>query len=159
MSANGTIIPRTVILRPVGRRRTFTALDGAGRILFAYDWHGEQFADRYGQADMAELEDWLRNTFESIAVVDSRNAANQGEPTAGDLIDHVDVLEGGSATGWPVDRGCETMGDHAYHGEPSTLSFLLRPPVPSRPRLPRHDGGRGLGRSAHRKGLHLHDDQ
>lgn len=42
------------------------ALDRLGRILFSFYWHGEQFQDRYGKQDMPELEDGLRNTFESL---------------------------------------------------------------------------------------------
>ncbi len=42
------------------------ALDHIGRLLFVFYWHGEQFAERYGESDMPELEDSLRNTFESL---------------------------------------------------------------------------------------------
>lgn len=41
-------------------------LDRAGRLLFLLYANQEQFADRYGQTDMPELEDSLRNTFESL---------------------------------------------------------------------------------------------
>lgn len=44
-------------------------LDKLGRILFMFYWHGDQFADRYGKADMPELEDSLRNAFEMIGDV------------------------------------------------------------------------------------------
>ncbi len=41
-------------------------LDRCGRLLFQFFWHGEEFAERYGDQDMPELEDSLRNTFESL---------------------------------------------------------------------------------------------
>jgi len=41
-------------------------LDRLGRILFMYYWHNEKFKDRYGQQDMVELEDNLRNVFKSL---------------------------------------------------------------------------------------------
>lgn len=44
-------------------------LDKLGRILFMFYWHGDQFADRYGKADMPELEDSLRNSFEMLGDV------------------------------------------------------------------------------------------
>ena len=39
--------------------------DRIGRILFMYYWHFDQFADKYGDEDMVELEDLLRETFKS----------------------------------------------------------------------------------------------
>ena len=44
-------------------------MDRLGRILFMFYWHGSQFADRFGKQDMPELEDSLRNTFESLGDV------------------------------------------------------------------------------------------
>lgn len=41
-------------------------LDRCGRLLFAYFWHGDQFSERFGDSDMSELEDSLRNTFENL---------------------------------------------------------------------------------------------
>lgn len=43
-----------------------SALDKIGRILFMFYWHQEEFEDRYGKQDLPELEDSLRNTFESL---------------------------------------------------------------------------------------------
>ena len=40
-----------------------TGLDRVGRILFAFYWHYDKFADRYGQQDLPDLEDALKNTF------------------------------------------------------------------------------------------------
>jgi hypothetical protein len=45
------------------------ALDSLGRLLMNFYWHGEEFEDRYGKADMPELEDSLRNAFESLGDV------------------------------------------------------------------------------------------
>jgi hypothetical protein len=42
------------------------ALDKLGRILLLFYWHGEEFEDRYGKQDLPELEDGLRNSFESL---------------------------------------------------------------------------------------------
>jgi hypothetical protein len=44
-------------------------LDKLGRILFMFYWHGDRFAERYGKADMPELEDSLRNAFEMMGDV------------------------------------------------------------------------------------------
>jgi len=41
-------------------------LDRLGRILFLFYWHGEKFQERYGKSEMIELEDGLRNAFESL---------------------------------------------------------------------------------------------
>lgn len=41
-------------------------LDSLGRILFAFYWHGDRFAERFGKQDMPELEDALRNSFEGL---------------------------------------------------------------------------------------------
>jgi hypothetical protein len=46
-----------------------SGLDKLGRILFMFYWHGDRFADRYGKADMPELEDSLRNAFEMLGDV------------------------------------------------------------------------------------------
>ncbi len=41
-------------------------LDRIGRILFMYYWHNDKFKERYGQQDMIELEDNLRNVFKNL---------------------------------------------------------------------------------------------
>lgn len=41
------------------------SLDRWGRILLHFFYHNEEFADRYGKKDLPELEDTLRNVFES----------------------------------------------------------------------------------------------
>jgi hypothetical protein len=40
--------------------------DRIGRILFLYYWHNDEFAERYGDKDLTELEDLLRETFKSV---------------------------------------------------------------------------------------------
>ena len=42
-----------------------TGNDRIGRILFLYYWHFDQFSEKYGDEDMKELEDTLRNVFKS----------------------------------------------------------------------------------------------
>ena len=42
------------------------ALDRLGRILFMFYWHQDEFEDRYGKSDMPELEDSIRNSFETL---------------------------------------------------------------------------------------------
>jgi len=39
--------------------------DRIGRLLFMFYWHNEKFIDQYGDEDISELEDLLRNVFES----------------------------------------------------------------------------------------------
>ena len=45
------------------------ALDRLGRLLFVFYWHNDEFRDKYGSAELPELEDALRNTFESVGDV------------------------------------------------------------------------------------------
>lgn len=42
------------------------ALDALGRLIMNFYWHQEEFEDRYGKSDLPELEDSLRNAFESL---------------------------------------------------------------------------------------------
>ncbi len=44
-------------------------VDKLGRLLFMFYWHQEEFADRYGKSDLPELEDSLRNAFETLGDV------------------------------------------------------------------------------------------
>jgi hypothetical protein len=41
-------------------------LDALGKLLFKFYWHGEEWQDRIGKADMPALEDGLRNSFENL---------------------------------------------------------------------------------------------
>lgn len=59
------------------------ALDRLGRILFLFYWHSEEFQDRYGKADMPELEDSIRNAFEAVGEVTLYLKQKQIEPYAG----------------------------------------------------------------------------
>jgi hypothetical protein len=65
------------------------ALDSLGRMLMSFFWHGEQFAERYGDAEMPELEDSLRNTFEDlgtlIQAIDSKTVDANPTESAGDI--------------------------------------------------------------------------
>lgn len=40
--------------------------DRIGRILFLYYWHNDKFTEKYGDKDLMELEDLLRETFKSV---------------------------------------------------------------------------------------------
>jgi hypothetical protein len=42
------------------------ALDRLGRILFLYYWKNEDFSERYGSNDIAEMEDLIRSVFKSF---------------------------------------------------------------------------------------------
>ena len=42
------------------------AMDAMGRLLFQFYWHQEDFAERYGDKDMPDMEDSFRNLFESL---------------------------------------------------------------------------------------------
>jgi len=42
------------------------AMDASGRLLFQFYWHQEDFADRFGDRDLPELEDAIRNQFEGL---------------------------------------------------------------------------------------------
>lgn len=44
----------------------FESLDALGRLLFNFYWHNAEFEDRYGKSDLPELEDGLRNAFETL---------------------------------------------------------------------------------------------
>lgn len=73
------------------------ALDKLGRILFMFYWHQEEFEDRYGKQDLPELEDSLRNSFETLGdvtlflqektikggfgMMDGVGSPDQGEPS------------------------------------------------------------------------------
>lgn len=41
-------------------------LDRVGRIMFMFYWHWDKFKERYGQQDMPELEDNLKNVFDNL---------------------------------------------------------------------------------------------
>lgn len=41
-------------------------LDRIGRLLFNFYWHNDKFAERFGDSELPELEDALRNSFEGV---------------------------------------------------------------------------------------------
>jgi hypothetical protein len=41
-------------------------LDRVGRLLFNFYWHHDKFEERYGESEIPDLEDALRNTFEGL---------------------------------------------------------------------------------------------
>ena len=41
-------------------------LDRIGRLLFNFYWHSDKFSERFGDSEMPELEDALRNSFEGV---------------------------------------------------------------------------------------------
>jgi hypothetical protein len=40
-------------------------MDKAGRLLFIFYWHNEQFEERYGKENLAKLEDKIRQVFKT----------------------------------------------------------------------------------------------
>jgi hypothetical protein len=42
------------------------AMDRVGRMLFLLYWHADDFADKYGKSSLLDLEERLRNTFETL---------------------------------------------------------------------------------------------
>jgi hypothetical protein len=59
-----SVRPDTKIDRYLGD--LMKALDKLGRILMLFFWHQDDFQDRYGKAELPELEDGLRNAFETL---------------------------------------------------------------------------------------------
>jgi hypothetical protein len=41
-------------------------MDRVGRMLFLLYWHADDFADKYGKSSLLDLEERLRNTFETL---------------------------------------------------------------------------------------------
>ncbi len=59
-----TVRQESIVDRHLGD--LMSALDSLGRLIMNFYWHQEEFADRYGKSDLPELEDSLRNAFESL---------------------------------------------------------------------------------------------
>jgi len=59
-------------------------LDRIGRILFMFYWHNDKFKDRYGQQDMVDLEDNLRNVFKNLGELTLFLKQKTIEPDAAD---------------------------------------------------------------------------
>jgi hypothetical protein len=71
-------------------------MDRVGRILFMFYWHQDDFADRYGKMDMPELEDSLRNTFESVGdlVLFLKQKSIDPYPEEGNISVDLDSISG-----------------------------------------------------------------
>ena len=69
------------------------ALDKIGRILFMFYWHQEEFEDRYGKQDLPELEDSLRNAFETLGDVTLFLKEKTIEPSYGEGMSEPAVEE------------------------------------------------------------------
>ncbi len=69
----------------------FLALDRVGRILFLYYQHATSFIDRYGDDDMEELEDSLRNVFDGLGELIMFLKQRTIEPAGGSTRSQVDL--------------------------------------------------------------------
>jgi len=70
-----------------------SALDATGRLLFQYYWHQEDFAERYGDRDMPELEDGLRNLFEALGDMTLKLKQKSVDPYPEDTDGGVDLTD------------------------------------------------------------------
>lgn len=72
-------------------------MDAAGRLLFLFYWHNEEFADRYGQEDIKELEERLQDMFDitsDVALYLSKKTVKPNsvmEALSGDLAENIGV--------------------------------------------------------------------
>jgi hypothetical protein len=62
-------------------------LDAEGRLLFNYYWHNDMFGERYGDNELAELEDLLRAAFESTGKLLLRLRQETIEPFPGESFE------------------------------------------------------------------------
>jgi hypothetical protein len=60
------------------------ALDKLGRTLFLFYWHGDDIAERYGKTEAKNLEDSIRNVFESLG--DTVLELKKSSPNTDDLF-------------------------------------------------------------------------
>jgi len=63
-------------------------LDRLGRLLFNMYWHNQQFVDRFGEEDLAALEDGVRSSFDQLGKVVLKMKQRAIDP---DDVDAVDV--------------------------------------------------------------------
>jgi len=71
------------------------SVDALGRLLLNFYWHQNEFEDRYGKSDMPELEDSIRNAFETVGDVTLYLKEKTIESPFGDGdLDLGDVAEG-----------------------------------------------------------------
>lgn len=70
------------------------ALDSLGRLIFLFNWHPDKFQERYGKADMPELEDSLRNCFEQVGDLVLFLREKNVAPVFGDgALSHPDIQD------------------------------------------------------------------
>jgi len=64
-------------------------MDRVGRTLFLFYWHNEDFRDRYGRQDMADLEDSLINVFKSMGdlIIFLRQKTIEADP----MLEELDI--------------------------------------------------------------------
>ena len=62
------------------------SLDKLGRTLFLFYWKNEEFAERYGSDDIADLEDKLRNVYQKFGELVYELKNKTIEAQAGGLI-------------------------------------------------------------------------
>jgi len=64
-------------------------MDRVGRTLFLFYWHNEDFRDRYGRQDIADLEDSLINVFQSLGdlIIFLRQKTIESDP----LLEELDI--------------------------------------------------------------------
>jgi hypothetical protein len=67
------------------------AMDRLGRILFLFYWHNDDFTDKYGKADMPELEDTVRNAFDVLGDLLLFLKSKDVEPLPGTEMGDADV--------------------------------------------------------------------
>jgi hypothetical protein len=59
-------------------------LDSLGRLLFNMYWHHDKFEDRYGDRDLADLKDSMRNAFDTLGDVTLELKQDAIEPSPGE---------------------------------------------------------------------------
>lgn len=74
------------------------ALDVTGQLLFQFYWHQDDFSERYGDKDMPDLEDSLRNLFEGLGdiVLKLKQKTVTAYPESQDMDVSLDDLAGAS---------------------------------------------------------------
>ena len=60
------------------------AMDASGRLLFQFYWHQEDFSERYGERDLPEMEDAIRNMFEGLGDLVLKLKQKSVHPELGD---------------------------------------------------------------------------
>ena len=65
--------------------------DRIGRMLFLFYWHNDKFVDRYGDSEMRELEDVLKNTFKGVGDLVLFLKKQSIEPDASNMGSNVDL--------------------------------------------------------------------